>query len=121
MRAADVTDLLSRNFLAAYGTYAFPGMILQGTAFVLAGGFGGFLYWSLFYPVDVIKSAMMTDAINKSDRKYKGFMDAASQLYKQGGVKRLYAGLVPCLLRASPANAGMLFVVDKVKQILDGV
>jgi solute carrier family 25 carnitine/acylcarnitine transporter 20/29 len=48
-------------------------------------------------------------------------MDAASQLYKQGGVKRLYAGLVPCLLRASPANAGMLFVVDKVKQVLDGV
>ena len=88
---------------------------------MFAGGFGGFLYWSLFYPVDVIKSAMMTDAINKSDRKYKGFMDAASQLYKQGGVKRLYAGLVPCLLRASPANAGMLFVVDKVKQVLDGV
>merc|ERR1712216_709992 len=32
--AANVTDLLQRNFLAAYGAYAFPGMILQGTAFV---------------------------------------------------------------------------------------
>jgi hypothetical protein len=38
--AASATDLLRRNFLAAYGAYAFPGMILQGTAFVLAGGFG---------------------------------------------------------------------------------
>ena len=33
-------------------------------------------------------------------------------------VKRLYAGLVPCLLRASPANAGMLYTVDKIKQML---
>ena len=86
---------------------------------MFAGGLGGFFYWSLFYPVDVIKSAMMTDSINKAERKYSGFLDAGSQLYKQGGLRRLYAGLVPCLLRASPANAGMLFVVDKVKQLLD--
>ena len=85
---------------------------------MFAGGLGGFFYWSLFYPVDVIKSAMMTDSINKAERKYSGFLDAGSQLYKQGGLRRLYAGLVPCLLRASPANAGMLFVVDKVKQLL---
>ena len=38
--AATVTDLLSRNFLTAYGTYAFPSMILQGAAFVLALGLG---------------------------------------------------------------------------------
>lgn len=45
-------------------------------------------------------------------------MDAGSKLLKQGGVRRLYAGLVPCLLRASPANAGMLYTVDKIKQML---
>ena len=28
--ASSVYELLSRNFLTAYGTYAFPGMILQG-------------------------------------------------------------------------------------------
>jgi solute carrier family 25 carnitine/acylcarnitine transporter 20/29 len=83
-----------------------------------AGGLGGFFYWSLFYPVDVIKSAMMTDKIDPTKRQYKGFLDAGSQLMKQGGIKRLYAGLVPCLLRASPANAGMLFTVDKIKQML---
>lgn len=83
-----------------------------------AGGFGGFCYWSLFYPVDVIKSAMMTDNIDPAKRQYKGFFDAGSQLIKQGGVRRLYAGLVPCLLRSSPANAGMLYTVDKIKQML---
>ncbi len=83
-----------------------------------AGGLGGFCYWSLFYPIDVIKSALMTDNIDPKKRQYKGFLDAGSQLIKQGGVKRLYAGLVPCLLRASPANAGMLYTVDKIKQML---
>ena len=38
--AASVTDLLSRNFLTAYGTYSFPGMILQGVSLVIAVGFG---------------------------------------------------------------------------------
>lgn len=38
--AASVTDLLQRNFLTAYGTYAFPSMILQGASLVLAIGFG---------------------------------------------------------------------------------
>ena len=57
-----------------------------------AGGTGGFLYWSLFYPIDVIKSAIMTDAINPKERKYTSFFDAGSKLLKEGGVKRLYAG-----------------------------
>jgi len=75
-------------------------------------------YWSLFYPLDVIKSAIMTDSVNPAERQYKGFFDAAGKLYKQGGVKRFYAGVLPCLLRASPANAGMLYTVDKIKQYL---
>jgi len=48
--AASVTDLLSRNFLTAYGTYAFPGMILQGASLVIAVGFGC-ATWLLSYGV----------------------------------------------------------------------
>jgi hypothetical protein len=43
--ASTVTDLLQRNFLTAYGTYAFPSMILQGAALVLAVGFGVATWW----------------------------------------------------------------------------
>ena len=35
-----------------------------------AGGTGGILYWLSIYPVDVIKSAMATDALEPSKRKY---------------------------------------------------
>lgn len=38
---------------------------------MIAGGAGGFFYWSLFYPIDVIKSAIMTDSINPAERQYK--------------------------------------------------
>ena len=86
---------------------------------ILSGGIGGFFYWSLFYPIDVIKSALMTDAVNPAKRKFTGFFDAASKLYASGGVKAFYRGLVPCLLRASPANAGMLFTVDYIRRIID--
>ena len=86
---------------------------------ILSGGIGGFFYWSLFYPIDVIKSALMTDAVNPAKRKFTGFFDAASKLYASGGVKAFYRGIVPCLLRASPANAGMLFTVDYIRRIID--
>ena len=86
---------------------------------ILSGGIGGFFYWSLFYPIDVIKSALMTDAVNPAKRKFTGFFDAAGKLYASGGVKAFYRGLVPCLLRASPANAGMLFTVDYIRRIID--
>ena len=35
-----------------------------------AGGLGGMAYWVVIFPVDVVKSAMQTDAIVKAERKY---------------------------------------------------
>lgn len=37
---------------------------------ISAGGAGGILYWLSIYPIDVIKSAMATDALEPSKRKY---------------------------------------------------
>lgn len=74
----------------------------------VAGGSAGFMYWLLFYPLDVIKSALQTDALVKIDRKYSGIGDAVKQLYAEGGIGRFYKGLTPCLIRSVPANAVML-------------
>mgnify|MGYP001194681290 FL=1 len=84
-----------------------------------AGGLGGIFYWSFFYPIDVIKSAVMTDKLNPAERRFNGYGDAMGALYKEGGFGRFYRGLFPCLLRASPANAGMLFTVDYIRRIID--
>ena len=37
---------------------------------ITAGGLGGLLYWLAIYPVDVVKSAIATDNIDPSKRKY---------------------------------------------------
>lgn len=92
---------------------------LSAAVIMGAGGLGGVFYWLAIYPVDVIKSAMMTDSITPSERKYPTMMTAAQKLWAEGGVKRFYKGFSPCLMRAVPANATMLFTVDKVTQMLN--
>lgn len=84
-----------------------------------AGGLGGFLFWLIFFPVDVVKSSIQTDSLHKPDRRYTGVSDAVSKLYKEGGWKRFYKGFSPCLIRSVPANAVLLysaaFVTETIK------
>ena len=83
-----------------------------------AGGLGGIFYWTLIFPVDVIKSSMQTDAIDKPSRRYPTMVTTAQKLWAEGGVSRFYRGFTPCIIRAAPANAAMLFTVDKVNTLL---
>ena len=43
---------------------------LSAGVVMAAGGTGGILYWLAIFPVDVVKSAMMTDSIDPATRKY---------------------------------------------------
>jgi len=92
---------------------------LSAPIIVGAGGLGGVFYWLAIYPVDVIKSAMMTDSIDPSKRLYPNMITTAKKLWAEGGVGRFYRGFSPCLMRAIPANGTMLYTVDKVQQLLN--
>lgn len=83
------------------------------------GGLAGCLYWGLLFPTDVIKSAMMSDSVDKNSRQYKTIISTTKALYQQGGVGRFYKGFLPCMLRATPANGLMLMAVDKIRNIID--
>ena len=86
---------------------------------LLAGGCGGLAYWVLCYPLDIIKSAIQTDAIDPAARRYKGgLLGTGAQLWKEGGVKRFTAGLSPCLLRAFPANAAGFVAYEQAVKVL---
>lgn len=84
-----------------------------------AAGLGGICYWLVIFPVDCIKSAMQTDNIIKAQRKYTDIPTTAKLLWAEGGVRRFYKGFTPCLIRAAPANAAMLFTVDRVMSALN--
>lgn len=50
---------------------------------------------------------MQTDAISPSERRYKGFLDCASDIYRTAGPRGFVKGLAPTLVRVSlpPASS----------------
>ncbi|GLC36958.1 hypothetical protein PLESTB_000174200 [Pleodorina starrii] len=92
---------------------------LSAGAITACAGIAGITYWLVIFPVDCIKSAMQTDSIVPSERKYKDVPTTARLLWAEGGVSRFFKGFTPCLLRAAPANGVMLLTVDKVSQFLN--
>ncbi|CAL8462274.1 g1805 [Coccomyxa elongata] len=108
-------EVLKQQFAKYYGCTPKE---LPGVLTVTAAGTGGLMYWLAIYPIDQIKSAMMTDSIVKSERKFPTMASAVRQLYAEGGVPRFFKGFTPCLLRAFPANGVMLLTVDKVTTML---
>jgi solute carrier family 25 carnitine/acylcarnitine transporter 20/29 len=80
------------------------------------GALAGYGMWIPVYPIDSIKSRIQTDSL--SQPRYKGFIDAWSQVVKQEGYGALYRGFGACMLRAAPVNA-MTFVAYEwaVKQL----
>lgn len=64
-------------------------------------------------------AAPQTDSIVPGQRKYTDVLTTARLLWAEGGVKRFYKGFTPCIIRAAPANAAMLFTVDRVTNMLN--
>ena len=88
-----------------------------GSAHLLfAGGCGGVAYWLSSFPADTIKSSMQSDAVQRHERQYKSVLDCATKLWREGGLRRFYRGLAPCLIRSFPANAACFFAYEKALQ-----
>jgi solute carrier family 25 carnitine/acylcarnitine transporter 20/29 len=76
------------------------------------------MYWLLTYPTDVIKSSMQTDSPVHAERKYKGWLDCATKIYRADGTKGFFKGFAPCLLRSFPANAVCFLAYEEAKKII---
>ncbi|KAE8387516.1 mitochondrial carrier protein [Aspergillus alliaceus] len=71
----------------------------------LCGGLAGEALWLLSHPLDVIKSKMQSDGFGP-DKKYRNVQGTFRQTWVTGGVRGLFYGLGPALLRAMPVSAG---------------
>jgi solute carrier family 25 (mitochondrial carnitine/acylcarnitine transporter), member 20/29 len=71
-------------------------MSISSTLF--AGGMAGVAMWSIAIPPDVIKSRIQS----APSGTYNGFFDCAAKMVAQEGVRSLFKGLGPALLRAFP-------------------
>lgn len=84
---------------------------LPSTAVFFAGGFAGMTAWSIVYPADIIKSQMQ---VRNSPESYG---ECVRRIIKTQGWRGLYRGVVPCVVRALPANGALFAGVEAVHSL----
>lgn len=75
---------------------------------IFAGGCAGVVNWIVAMPADVIKSRFQT----APDYEYRRSSDILRSVVKHEGIKSLYSGISPALIRAFPANAAAFLGVE---------
>jgi len=103
---------LSKKALTPKG--ADPSQLHLGSI-VVAGGTAGVAMWAIAIPPDTIKSRLQA----APQGMYKGFLDCATKLIAQDGVRALWKGLGPAMLRAFPANAATFVGVEVSRNFMN--
>ncbi|KAI9842905.1 MAG: hypothetical protein M1837_006737 [Sclerophora amabilis] len=83
-----------------------------------AGGLSAQVFWITSYPSDVVKQRIMTDPLERGERRFPRWKDAARAVWREGGWRGYWRGFVPCFLRAFPANAMALVAFEGVMRAL---
>ncbi|KAI5476690.1 hypothetical protein MNV49_007404 [Pseudohyphozyma bogoriensis] len=91
-----------------------PGELSLG-AVVVAGGLAGVTMWTFAIPPDVIKSRLQ----GSPEGTYSGYLDCAAKTVRHDGVKALFKGFAPAMLRAFPANAATFLGVELSLQAMN--
>ncbi|KAH9381915.1 hypothetical protein HPB48_017295 [Haemaphysalis longicornis] len=83
---------------------------------LFAGGMAGIFNWMVAIPPDVLKSRLQT----APEGKYpNGIRDVFRELIKHEGVRALYKGAAPVMLRAFPANAACFMGYEVAMKFLN--
>jgi solute carrier family 25 carnitine/acylcarnitine transporter 20/29 len=86
---------------------------------LINGSTTGIVLWAATYPIDIVKSKLQTDSLDKSKREFSSAIDCVKKTFKSQGLKGFYKGFSACILRAGPAN-GATFVAYEVVMNLIG-
>jgi solute carrier family 25 carnitine/acylcarnitine transporter 20/29 len=81
-----------------------------------AASCGGVVFWTLIYPFDVVKSEIQSDSPFKENKKFHSVSSVFKFLHNEGGYKRFFVGLVPCLMRAVPFNIVLLLTSTHISE-----
>jgi len=79
----------------------------------LAGASAGVVGWLSIYPLDVIRSRLMSQSPH-GDQRFQGAMDCVRQTVRECGVRGLFRGLSVTLLRAGPVAGFILPAYDLI-------
>jgi solute carrier family 25 carnitine/acylcarnitine transporter 20/29 len=79
----------------------------------ISGGIGGFFYWSVCFPADVVKTRMQTSPHFLALGLRRGLV----AVYQEGGIRALYSGYGITCCRAFPANATVFSVYEATASV----
>lgn len=69
---------------------------------ITVGSVSGLALWTSMYPIDTIKTRLQT-GLNKN------IVEAVQACYREGGIRKFWAGYSSCLLRAIPVNTAVVY------------
>ncbi|KAH7285188.1 hypothetical protein KP509_33G017100 [Ceratopteris richardii] len=90
-------------------------IMIEGAVDIMSGGLAGMTFWAIVLPFDVVKTRIQTAMNPRSNRNPFQNM---KMIYKELGLRGLYAGLGPTLLRAFPANATAMVTWELTAKLL---
>ncbi|XP_048388404.1 mitochondrial ornithine transporter 1-like isoform X2 [Stegostoma tigrinum] len=79
---------------------------------MVSGGFGGACLWIAVYPIDCVKSRIQ---VLSMAGQQAGFFSTFRNIFMKEGLKAIYSGLTPTMIRAFPAN-GALFLAYELSR-----
>lgn len=80
---------------------------------IICGGIGGVSLWVAIFPSDVIKSRVQVGAISSK----LSFIQMVLKIARTEGIRALYKGLGPTILRTFPATGALFLAYENVKKL----
>lgn len=100
---ADALQPTSGAMAVAEASIAWRSRLHDLMTMIVAGGTAGCAMWALVLPIDGAKSRIQT--AYRGSCNDAGLLQTLQRMWRSGGVRVLWAGLMPTLGRAFPANA----------------
>ncbi|KAK7276230.1 hypothetical protein RIF29_17367 [Crotalaria pallida] len=90
------------------------GKVLQPWQSMISGFLAGTAGPICTGPFDVVKTRLMAQSREGGELKYKGMIHAIRTIYAEEGLRALWKGLLPRLMRIPPGQAIMWAVADQI-------
>lgn len=94
---------------------AAPGSIVTAAIGATSGAFGA----TMVYPLNVLRTRLQTQGTAMHPPTYTGIWDVATKTIRNEGVRGLYKGLTPNLLKVAPALSITWVMYENSKRIMD--
>ncbi|XP_049851924.1 uncharacterized protein LOC126328065 [Schistocerca gregaria] len=89
-------------------------------ALLLCGSLSGLGMWLTCYPLDVVKSRIQSDSLDRATAEYKSTLDCWKKTFRAGGVRAFYKGFWACILRSMPVNGATFLAYELAIRMMGG-